>query len=112
MRGSGENPFATVNKTQGVRFSLRFLLLLNVVFTCTAAGLAFVARVPSVSEEINAWLGRANSTPAENDRASQVIFVFAVYAMPLVMAILVWLFSLAIQWLQRFMPQTPTDSFE
>ena len=112
MRGSGENPFAPVSKNQGVRFSLRFLLLLNVVFTCAAAGLAFVSRVPSVSEEFNSWLGRANSTPADNSRTSQVIFVFAVYAMPLFMAIIVWVFSLGIQWLQRVMPRPKPDSDE
>jgi hypothetical protein len=112
MRGSGENPFAPVTKTPGVRFSLRFLLLLNVVFTFAAAGLAFVARVPSVSEEFNAWLGRANATPTDNSRTSQVLFVFAVYAMPLFMATVVWVFSLGIQWLQRFMPNSEPDSDE
>lgn len=112
MRGSGENPFAPVTKTPGVRFSLRFLLLLNVVFTFAAAGLAFVARVPSVSEEFNAWIGRANATPTENSRTSQVIFVFAVYAMPLFMATIVWVFSLGIQWLQRFMPSAEPDPDE
>lgn len=112
MRGNGENPFAPVTKTQSVRFSLRFLLLLNVVFTCAAAGLAFVARVPSVSEEFNAWLGRANAPPADNSRTSQVIFVFAVYAMPLLMAIIVWVFSLGMQWLQRVWPRPEADSDE
>lgn len=110
MRGTGENPFAPLSKTQGVKFSLRFLLLLNVVFTCAAAGLAYVSRVPSVAEEVNAWLGRASNTTNENDRTSQVIFVFAVYAMPLFMAIVVWLFTLGFQWLQSFQPLEPAET--
>ncbi|MBL8871864.1 MAG: hypothetical protein JNK90_18965 [Planctomycetaceae bacterium] len=105
MRGKGENPFATNTKTRGVRFSLRFLLLLNAVFTCSAAALAFVSRVPAVSEEISAWMGQANTASGGDNRTAQVIFVFAVYAMPLFMATLVWLFGLTIGWIQRVMPR-------
>lgn len=105
MRGKGENPFAKTSNTRGVRFSLRFLLLLNAVFTCSAAALAFVTRIPSVSEELNAWVGQANAAPGGESRVPQVIFVFAVYAMPLFMAAIVWFFSLAIGWIQQILPQ-------
>ena len=102
MRGTGQSPFASVAEKRSVQFSTRFLLLIMVVFAIFAAGLAYATRIPVISDEFNSWIGRVSKaeTPA-NSRTAQVLFVFFVYAAPLLMAMVVWSLSYL---LKRFQP--------
>ncbi len=110
MRGPGQSPFAQIDRNAGTRFSLRFLLLLMIVFSCAAAGLGYAVRIPAISEELNAWYGQTSDGKGNSGRTAQVLFVFFVYSMPLFMAMLIWSLSIILGWLKRFRSESDAES--
>lgn len=82
---NGEPPQDRVVRPRA-QLSLRFLLLMNVIF-CVLAGTAYWAsRVPAISNEVSMMLGgRAESSEASGRRV-QIVFVMFTYTAPLILA--------------------------
>ncbi|RMF44487.1 MAG: hypothetical protein D6753_02495 [Planctomycetota bacterium] len=89
------------------RFGFRSILVMMLMVVAAGFGmLVFNAlRVPAISSELNAWLGRPDSGGGgTNERRLQLIFTLYCYVAPLFLAFLVNLLHAVIAWIERRRP--------
>jgi hypothetical protein len=80
-----ESPQERVGRSRA-QLSLRFLLLMNVIFCVIAGAVYWASRVPAISNEVSMMLGgRAESNEASGRRV-QIVFVMFTYTAPLILA--------------------------
>jgi sterol desaturase/sphingolipid hydroxylase (fatty acid hydroxylase superfamily) len=87
-----------------VRLSFGTVLILQLMVVGAGIGLLvfYAMRVPAITSEINAWLGRPNpAVDSASGRVAQVTFVLFVYTAPLALGILVYFLHLMINWIDR-----------
>ncbi len=78
------------------------LLLLMVVSAGVGLLIYYALRVPAITTELNAWLGKTEAvTGSAEARQAQVVFAMFLYAAPMALGILVWLLHLGINWIDR-----------
>lgn len=96
-----ESPFM---KPQVVRLGFGTILMLLLMVVGAGVGLLiyYAMRVPAITSELNAWLGRPNPV-ADNaeGRAAQVTFILFVYTAPLGLGMLVYLMHFLVNWLDQ-----------
>jgi hypothetical protein len=96
-----ESPFMP-RKPVRLGFGTMLILLLMVVSAGIGLLFYYALRVPAITGELNAWLGRTNPSSAPTDaRQAQVIFAMFLYASPMALGILVWVLHLAVNWVDR-----------
>lgn len=79
------------------------MLLLMVVSAGMGLLFYYAMRVPAITSELNAWMGRTDEVVARGDaRKAQVVFAMFVYSAPMALGILVWLLHLAINCFDRY----------
>ena len=84
-------------------FGTMLMLLLMVVSAGLALLIYYAMRVPAITSELNAWLGRTDAVVSTADaRQAQVVFAMFLYAAPMALGLLVWMLHLSINWLDRF----------
>lgn len=105
-----ESPFM---KREPVRlsFGTMLILLLMVVGAGVGVLLYYAFRVPAITSELNAWLGRPDAEINRGDaRRAQVTFALFVYTMPLALGIFVYLTHWIVNWLnQATRPRAEND---
>ena len=82
-----ESPFSTGSERRWT-FGMDWVLLLTVVAAATATLIGYALFLPSVTSEINAWMGR--SVPpgdGEQNRRDQIVFLMLCYAAPMFLAV-------------------------
>lgn len=97
-----ESPF---RKRQPVRLSFGTMLMLLLMVVGAGVGLLvyYALRVPAITQELNAWLGRPDAVIDPGDaRRAQVTFALFVYTAPLALGIFVMVVHFVINWLSRF----------
>lgn len=102
-RTATESPFL---QPQNVRlgFGTVMLLLLMVVGAGVGLLLYYAARVPAITSELNAWLGRPEVALDNADaRRAQVIFALFVYTAPLALGIFVYGLHTIVNLVDRFL---------
>lgn len=85
-----ESPFL---KEQPVRlgFNIMMLLLLMVVAAGVGLFLVMAMRVPAITNELNAWLGRpGEASQVDGARKAQLNFALYLYAAPTLMGMLAY----------------------
>jgi hypothetical protein len=87
LKHSAEDRAVAIQRpTRRPQLSLRFLLLMNIIFCMIAGAVYWASRVPAISNEVNMMLGgRAESNEASGRRV-QIIFVMFTYTAPLILA--------------------------
>jgi uncharacterized membrane protein AbrB (regulator of aidB expression) len=100
-----ESPFLKPAPRQ-MSFTMVLLLLLMVI----AAGLGLLIynalRVPAVTMELDAWLGRQSKVIDTADgREAQIVFVMFCYSAPLILGILVYTFHQLINFFENLRAQ-------
>jgi sterol desaturase/sphingolipid hydroxylase (fatty acid hydroxylase superfamily) len=96
-----DSPFM---KPEAVRLSFGTLLILLLMVVGAGVGLLifYAMRVPAITSEINAWLGRPNpAVDSASGRVAQVTFVLFVYTAPLGLGMLVYFMHFGINWIDR-----------
>ena len=96
-----ESPF---RKPEPVRigFGTMVILLLMVVSAGVGLLIYYALRVPAITTEINAWLGRPEAIVDRAEaRKAQVIFALFVYTSPLALGMFVYLLHYSINWIDR-----------
>ncbi len=62
----------------------------------------YALRVPAITSEINAWLGRPEAVVDRAEaRKSQVIFAMFLYTSPLALGVFVYILHFLINWIDR-----------
>lgn len=85
-----------------IGFGTMMLLLLMVVGAGLGLLIYYALRVPAITSEINAWLGRPDAPFDQVDaRRAQVTFALFVYTAPLALGMLVYLLHFIINWVDR-----------
>ena len=100
-RDKVDSPFL---KPQPVRigFGTMMILLLMVVSAGIGLLIFYAIRVPAITSEINAWLGRPDAVVDREDaRRAQLIFALFVYTSPLALGMFVYVLHYVINWLDR-----------
>ncbi|MEZ6136766.1 MAG: hypothetical protein R3C53_17870 [Pirellulaceae bacterium] len=107
-----ESPFL---ERQPVRlsFGTMLVLLLMVVGAGVGVLLFYAFRVPAITTEINAWLGRPDAMVDQADaRRAQLVFALFVYTAPLALGIFVYLAHLLVNWVSVVTePKRESDEF-
>lgn len=87
MVAQPQSPFSP-EPPRGLTFGVDWMLLLTVVMAATAMLVGYALFLPSVTTELNAWLGRT-VPPGDQDenRRAQIVFLVLCYAMPMILAI-------------------------
>lgn len=96
-----ESPFM---KRETVRFSFGTMLILLLMVVGAGVGvlLYYAFRVPAITSELNAWLGRPDADINRGDaRRAQVTFALFVYTAPLALGIFVYLAHGVVNWLNK-----------
>lgn len=107
-RAQTESPFA---RPQVVRlgFGTVMLMLLTVVGAGIGLLIYYALRVPAITTELYAWLGRPVVAVDSGDaRRAQVIFALFVYTAPLALGIFVNGLHFVVNQLDRFTRERPT----
>ncbi len=101
-----DSPFL-VRQPVRIGFGTMMILLFMVVSAGVGLLLYYAMRVPAITSEINAWLGRPNAPidHAEGRRA-QVIFALFVYTAPLALGMLVYAMHFVVNWVDRLSRQS------
>ncbi len=83
-------------------FGIMVMLLITVVFAGLGLLILLAMRVPAITSEFNAWLGRTgtNADPASG-RQAQVIFATFLYTVPLGLGIFVYGLHHLVNWIDR-----------
>ncbi len=69
------------------QFSLASLLIAMAIFSLMSACLLWASRLPSVTDELHAWMGTIPSTNRDGtDRSTQLMFLLFCYSTPLMLA--------------------------
>ena len=73
---------------RGFTFGVDWMLLLTVVMAATALLVGYAFFLPSVTTELNAWLGRT-VPPGDQDenRRAHIVFLVLCYSMPMILAV-------------------------
>ena len=88
-------------------------MLLMVVGAGVGLLVYYALRVPAITSEINAWLGRPDAVVDRGDaRQAQVIFALFVYTAPLALGMFVYLLHYVINWLDRLTRRAQQDESE
>jgi sterol desaturase/sphingolipid hydroxylase (fatty acid hydroxylase superfamily) len=94
-----ESPFMK-RKQVRLSFGTMLILLLMVVGAGVGVLLYYAMRVPAITSELNAWLGRPDADINRGDaRRAQVTFALFVYTAPLALGIFVYLAHYVVNWL-------------
>ena len=90
------------------------LLLLMVVSAGVALLIYYALRVPAITSELNAWLGRPDQIADRGEsRRAQVTFALFLYTAPLALGLLVHLMHFAVNWLGKVTrPKAQSDEAE
>lgn len=99
-------------KRQPVRlgFGIMMLLLLTVVGAGVALLMYYAVRIPAITSEFNAWLGRPDSSiSAGGARAEKVIFATLIYCAPMALGILVYVLHYTVNFFAGIMATSQTD---
>ncbi|MGN6548128.1 MAG: hypothetical protein ACTHK7_24040 [Aureliella sp.] len=82
---STQSPFSP--PPRGFTFGVDWMLLLMVVAAAGTALVGYALFLPSVTTELNAWLGRTVA-PGDEDqnRFRQIVFLILCYSMPMILA--------------------------
>lgn len=110
-RDKVDSPFL---KQQPVRigFGTMMILLLMVVSAGVGLLIFYAMRVPAITSEINAWLGRPDAVVDRGEaRRAQLIFALFVYTAPLALGMFVYLLHYVVNWLDHRTkaPETEAD---
>lgn len=86
MSPQPQSPFSSPPRR--LTFGVDWMLLLTVVMAATAMLVGYALFLPSVTTELNAWLGRT-VTPGDQDenRRAQIVFLILCYSMPMILAV-------------------------
>jgi sterol desaturase/sphingolipid hydroxylase (fatty acid hydroxylase superfamily) len=108
-----ESPFRQPS-TVRLSFGTMLILLLMVVGAGVGVLLYFAFRVPAITTEINAWLGRPDTNVDRGDaRRAQLVFALFVYTAPLALGILVYVAHFFVNWLSvATAPAVESDEFK
>ena len=68
------------------QMSLRFMLLVNIIFCVIAGALYWASRVPAISDELDMMMGGRGGDGGTTGRGTHVIFVMFTYTAPLLLA--------------------------
>lgn len=68
------------------QMSLRFMLLMNIIFCVIAGAIYWASRVPAVADEVGMLLGGHGGVTDSSSRKIHVIFVMFTYTAPLLLA--------------------------
>jgi hypothetical protein len=107
-----DSPFL---KREPVRLAFGTLLLMLLTVVGAGIGLLvyYAMRVPAITSELNAWLGRPDPvSDSSAGRAAQVTFVLFVYTAPLALGIFVSALHSLLNWLDRRAQQRESESDE
>ena len=91
------SPFAKPVQTR-YQFSLHSMLLLIAVAAITLATFGWFIQTPGVAREIAAWTGQTMPTLGGDGRLQQLKFSLICYCSPLMLALVVQVFSRANRW--------------
>ncbi|MEM9586389.1 MAG: hypothetical protein AAGA03_03835 [Planctomycetota bacterium] len=79
--------------------SLRFMMLMMVVFAVISAGFFYASMVPAVRDDLNALVGSNEAIESgKMNRLAHIGFIMFTFTSPLLMACLMGLFVTAIRW--------------
>ncbi|QDV22432.1 hypothetical protein [Aureliella helgolandensis] len=96
-----ESPFAA---PEAVRFGFGTMLIMLLTVVGAGVGLLiyYALRVPAITSELNAWLGRPDAIrDTAEARKAQVIFALFVYTAPLGLAVFVYGLHHVVNWINR-----------
>lgn len=68
------------------QMSLRFMLLMNLIFCVIAGTVYWASRVPAIAEEVGMMLGGRGGDAETGSRRIHIIFVMFTYTAPLLLA--------------------------
>ena len=98
-----DSPFAPPRKVR-LSFGTLMLMLLTVVGAGVGMLIYYALRVPAITTELYAWLGRpVVSVDSAQARQAQVVFALFVYTAPMALGILVYGLHHLLNWLDRAM---------
>lgn len=84
-------------------FGTMIILLLMVVGAGVGLLIFFAMRVPALTTELNAWLGRTSeNVDPDAARLAQLKFALIVYTAPLALGMLVYFLHFLINWIDRW----------
>lgn len=97
MTNQPESPFSA--QQTRLTFGLDWILLLTLVAAATATLVGYALFLPSVTSELNAWLGKpAVSGDGDNNRRAHIVFLVLCYAAPMILGLAVRLVHSAGKW--------------
>lgn len=86
MAPQPQSPFSAPPQ-RGFTFGVDWMLLLTVIMAAAAMLVGYALFLPSVTTELNAWLGRTVSPGDQDDnRRAQIVFLILCYSMPMILA--------------------------
>ena len=90
-----ESPFSTGSERRWT-FGMDWVLLLTLVAAASATLVGYALFLPSVTNEINAWIGRS-VPPGDEDqsRRAQIVFLMLCYAAPMLLGLVARLVQIA-----------------
>ena len=75
-----------------------WVLLLTLVAAATATLVGYAFFLPSVTSELNAWIGRSTPPSNEDDsRHAQIVFLLLCYSAPMILGLAARLVQLAVR---------------
>lgn len=105
----GGSPFLQ-RSSRRFSFSTLLIMLLTVVGAGVGLLIYYALRVPAISSEVNAWLGRPSPAVDVGDaRQAQLIFALCVYTAPLTLGIFVYILHFLLNALNRRTEAEETD---
>ena len=111
-RENVDSPFMQQEPVR-IGFGTIVIMLLMVVGAGVGLLIYYALRVPAITSEINAWLGRPDAVVDRGDaRRAQVTFALFVYTAPLALGMFVYLLHYAINWFDRFARRAQQDESE
>lgn len=96
-----DSPFLPVQSVR-LSFGTMVILLLMVVAAGVGLLLFYAMRVPAITSEFNAWLGRPDAiVDREAARLAQLKFALFLYVAPLALGMLVYLLHFVVNFIDR-----------
>lgn len=93
-------------------FGTMVILLLMVVGAGVGLLIYYAMRVPAITSEVNAWLGRApQPVDTQDARLVQLKFALFLYTAPLGLGMLVYFLHFAVNWIDRRL-KSPAENDE
>jgi hypothetical protein len=107
------SPFIEAQRAPRFQFGVGTLFIAMTLFAVTSLFLMFAARLPLVTNEIQAWMGTVPSTNMDgSDRKVQLAFVLLCCSAPLVVAAALNWVSLGVNAFIRSRASKPDDDKE